>query len=128
MHTHTHTAHLPGGSGQLAGPTGLVRCFGFSVHTVVSGLDEVLPQCGLQPSAVLFSASGAAQTPWTIAAAEAWLLRGPETPPRPAWPALPAQQPCWDTPFTRATPSVIQDSGISLSMPVLVIGALRPSP
>lgn len=76
-----------------------------STHSVVSGLEGVLPQCALQPSAVLLLSVWGSPGPLdTIAAAQAWLLRGPETPPSPAWPALPAQQPCWTTPFTRPHP------------------------
>lgn len=76
-----------------------------NTHSVVSGPEEVLTQCGLQPSAVLLlSIWGSAGPLDTIAAAQAWLLRDPETPPSPAWPALPAQQPCWTTPFTRPHP------------------------
>lgn len=89
--------------GGWQGPPGLVRWPWFlSTHSVVSGLEEVLPQCGLQPSVVLLLSIWGSPSPLvTIAAAPAWLLRGPETPPSPAWPALPAQQPCRATPFTR---------------------------
>lgn len=76
-----------------------------NTHSVVSGPEEVLPQCGLQPSAVLLLSIWGSPGPLdTIAAAQAWLLRDPETPPSPAWPALPAQQPCRTTPFTRPHP------------------------
>lgn len=84
------------------------------------------PQSGLQSSAVLLSIWGGPGPLGTITAAQAWLLRGPETPPSPAWPALPAQQPCWDTPFSRPHPSLSWILG-SASFPVLVSRAHRSS-
>lgn len=107
MHTHSHPHSSPPWWLWAAGRAhwaGALLWF-LRTHSAVSEPEEVPPQCGLQLSAVLLLSNQGSPGPLdTLAASRAWLLGGPETPPSPAWPALPAQQPCRNTPFTRPHP------------------------
>lgn len=65
--THTHTAHLHGGSGHLAGPTGLVRCFGFSGYTLqFPDLRRSLLSVVSRSLLSFFSATREAHAPWIL--------------------------------------------------------------
>lgn len=107
MHTHSHPHSSPpwwlwaAGRGHWAG----ALLWFLSTHSAVSGPRRSRLREVSSPPLSSSSAAGAAQAPVdTITAARAWLHGGPETPPSPARPALPAQQPCWNTPFARPHP------------------------
>lgn len=128
MHTHSHPHSSPPWWLWAAGRAhwaGALLWF-LRTHSAVSGPKEVPPQCGLQISAVLLLSNQGSPGPSdTLAAFLAWLLRGPETPPSPAWPALPAQQPCRNTPFTRPRPLsswILGPAFLSLSRSIVSTG------